>query len=167
MLHARYRVRVSLHRGVGEEKLACSLLTYPAPAAAVAIAPIPVSRDRGRPTRCNLYFCVQPTRIRGMKRVTKVFRGYFSLCCPAEKEKRPSFDGLEQEAGMKVRLVVPPCSQFFFVNLITSNGGGGGEMDCARNWVGSPSASVRPTTHTHLTKALEIGPGIASPSPVG
>ena len=42
----------------------------------------------------------------------------------------------------------------FFVNLITSNGGGG-EMDCARNWVGSPT--------THLTKALEIGPGIASP----
>ena len=37
-----------------------------------------------------------------MKGVTKVFRRYFSLCCPAEKEKKPSFGGLEQEAGMKV-----------------------------------------------------------------
>ena len=102
MLHARYRVRVSLHRGVGEEKLACSLLTYPAPAAVAIAAPIPVSRDRGRPTRCNLYFCVQPTRIREMKGVTKVLGRYFSLCCPAEKEKKPSFGGLEQEAGMNV-----------------------------------------------------------------
>ena len=76
----------------------------------VAIAPIPVSRGRGRPTRCNLYFCVQPTHIREMKRVTKVFRGYFSLCCPAEKEKKPSFGGLEQEAGMKV----PTCRAAVF-----------------------------------------------------
>ena len=32
-------------------------------------------------------------------------------------------------------------------------------MDCARNWVGSPSDDA----HRHLTKALEIGPELPPP----
>ena len=95
-----------------------------------------------------------------MKRVTKVFRGYFSLYCP--QKKKPSFNGLEQESGMKVPTGRAAMFTVFFVNLITSNGGGG-EMDCARNWVGSPSDDA----HRHLTKALEIGPELPPASPVG
>ena len=45
VLHASYRVRVSLHRGVGEEKLACSLLTYPPPRPLDAISIFATATD--------------------------------------------------------------------------------------------------------------------------